>query len=67
MPIYEYRCKTCHKEFEVLQRIADEPLTTCLDCGSEVEKLVSTTAFQFKGTGWYVTDYKKNEAPTSAT
>lgn len=70
MPIYEYRCKKCKKEFEVMQKISDEPLSNCLDCGSEVEKLVSSTAFQFKGSGWYVTDYKKNtkpEAPSSAT
>lgn len=58
MPIYEYRCDRCNKVFEVLQKISEEPLTTCIDCGSKLEKLVSATAFQFKGSGWYVTDYK---------
>lgn len=68
MPIYEYRCKRCHKVFEVLQKISEEPLTTCIDCGAKVEKLVSSSSFQFKGNGWYVTDYKKKkEAPSSAT
>ena len=72
MPIYEYRCKSCEKVFEVLQRISEEPLNTCIECGEKVEKLVSNTAFQFKGGGWYVTDYKgktpkKEEAPNSAT
>ncbi len=71
MPIYEYRCDRCKKVFEVLQKINEEPLTTCIDCGSKVEKIVSTSSFQFKGSGWYETDYKgkktKNEAPTSAT
>ena len=68
MPIYEYRCKRCHKVFEVLQKISEESLTTCIDCGAKVEKLVSSSSFQFKGNGWYVTDYKKKkEAPNSAT
>ncbi len=72
MPIYEYQCDRCQKVFEVLQKISEEPLSICIDCGSKLEKLVSTTAFQFKGSGWYVTDYKsqnqkKEEAPNSAT
>jgi len=72
MPIYEYRCDQCNKIFEVLQKISEEPLTTCIDCGSKLEKLVSRSAFQFKGSGWYVTDYKnqkpkKEEAQSSAT
>jgi putative FmdB family regulatory protein len=58
--------------FEVLQKISEEPLAVCIDCGYKLEKLVSSTAFQFKGSGWYVTDYKsqnpkKEEAPNSAT
>ena len=51
MPIYEYRCKRCHKVFEVLQKISEESLTTCIDCGAKVEKLVSSSSFQFKGNG----------------
>lgn len=57
MPIYEYECLSCGKRTEVLQRIDDAPLAACPECGSAVRKLVSTPAFQFKGSGWYVTDY----------
>ncbi len=60
MPLYEYKCTECKKVFEILQRMNEEPLTECLSCGGKVEKLISPTAFQFKGTGWYVTDYKKD-------
>lgn len=71
MPIYEYRCVRCKKVFEVLQNINEEPLTTCIECGAKLEKLVSASSFQFKGSGWYETDYKskktKEEAPKSAT
>jgi putative FmdB family regulatory protein len=63
MPIYEYRCLKCGRTFEVLQRINEEPLQQCLHCDGKVEKLISATSFQFKGSGWYVTDYsrRKNE------
>lgn len=60
MPLYEYRCIKCDKSFEVLQKINEEPLTTCLYCQGEVEKLVSVSSFQLKGSGWYVNDYKKS-------
>jgi putative FmdB family regulatory protein len=56
MPIYEYQCLTCGKRTEVLQRFGDAP-PACPECGGEVKKLISSPAFQFKGTGWYVTDY----------
>ena len=59
MPLYEYHCKTCGR-FETLQRISDGPLAACPTCGGAVERLVSAPAFQFKGTGWYVTDYAKS-------
>ena len=58
MPLYEYRCNKCNKTFEVLQKINAGPLTECLYCSGDVEKLVSTSSFKFKGSGWYVTDYK---------
>jgi putative FmdB family regulatory protein len=61
MPLYEYRCCECEEVVELLQRIDAEPLKKCLKCGGSVEKLVSTTSFQLKGSGWYVTDYKKND------
>ena len=60
MPLYEYRCHQCGKTFERLQKFADEPLTIHEDCGGEVERLISAPSFQFKGTGWYVTDYGRN-------
>jgi putative FmdB family regulatory protein len=57
MPIYEYQCLSCGQRTEILQRMAEAPLATCPKCGGEVKKLVSAPAFQFKGSGWYVTDY----------
>jgi putative FmdB family regulatory protein len=60
MPLYEYKCHSCGKTFEVIQKFSDEPLETHPDCGGEVEKLVSAPAFHLKGTGWYATDYAKN-------
>lgn len=59
MPIYEYLCQSCGKKFEVLQKFSDEPLLIHPDCGGPVEKLISTSALQFKGSGWYVNDYAK--------
>lgn len=60
MPLYEYRCQSCGKKFEALQKFSDEPLTVHPECGGgPVEKLISSPSFQFKGTGWYVTDYAK--------
>lgn len=65
MPLYEYQCLNCGKKTEVIQRFDDAPLAACPSCGGEVKKLVSSPAFQFKGTGWYVTDYagKKGGGP----
>jgi putative FmdB family regulatory protein len=57
MPLYEYECLKCGKRSETLQRLDDPPLTTCEECGGELKKLMSAPAFQFKGSGWYVTDY----------
>jgi putative FmdB family regulatory protein len=59
MPLYEYKCQSCGKTFEVLQKFADEPLKTHPECGGPVEKLLSAPAFHLKGTGWYATDYGK--------
>lgn len=58
MPIYEYRCKICGKEFEVMQKITEEPLNACVNCKGELERLISTTTFILKGSGWYATDYR---------
>ena len=57
MPLYEYQCTKCGQRTEALQRLNVPPLTVCPQCGGELRKLVSAPAFQFKGSGWYVTDY----------
>ena len=59
MPLYEYRCEKCGRQFEVIQKFSDAPLTACETCGGRVERMISSPAFQFKGTGWYVTDYAR--------
>jgi putative FmdB family regulatory protein len=63
MPIYEYRCEKCGNIFEVLQRFSDDPVKIHEACGGAVEKLISHSAFQLKGSGWYQTDYAKSSAP----
>jgi len=62
MPIYEYKCRDCGASLEKMQRVSEAPLTVCEACGGKLEKQVSLSGFQFKGEGWYVTDYssKKN-------
>ena len=60
MPIYEYRCHKCGNTFETIQKFSDEPVTVHAECGGEVERLISKSALQFKGSGWYVTDYAKS-------
>ena len=57
MPIYEYKCKKCGKEFEVFQRMTDPVVKSCGSCKGPVQKLVSMSSFHLKGSGWYVTDY----------
>ena len=59
MPIYEYRCKKCAAQTEVLLRSSDKPPTRCAECGGRLEKLISSPAIQFKGEGWYITDYAR--------
>lgn len=60
MPIYEYKCNSCGKTFEKMEKFSDPPLTVHEGCGGHVERLISAPALQFKGTGWYVTDYAKS-------
>ncbi|MGB7925351.1 MAG: zinc ribbon domain-containing protein [Pyrinomonadaceae bacterium] len=64
MPIYEYECRKCKAHVEVLQKMGDKPLVKCRKCGGRLEKQWSSTSFQLKGSGWYVTDYagKKSDA-----
>jgi len=57
MPLYEYKCDKCGDVFEVRQRFADEPLQVHEKCGGHVERLISASSFQLKGSGWYATDY----------
>lgn len=64
MPTYEYRCDKCGKTFEVFQRITDDPVDKCQDCGGKVQRLVNATNFILKGSGWYKTDYGKKEVPS---
>ena len=59
MPIYEYECKKCGHRFEVIQKISDGPVKKCEKCKGRVERLISSPAIQFKGSGWYVTDYAR--------
>jgi putative FmdB family regulatory protein len=58
VPIYEYHCGKCG-DFEVMRKMSDKPLTTCPTCRRKVNKLISSTSFQLKGSGWYVTDYAR--------
>jgi len=60
MPLYEYECTKCGERTELLQRFDDEPLKVCPKCGGPVRKLLSAPAVQFKGSGWYVTDYARS-------
>jgi len=61
MPIYEYRCSNCGHELETLQKISDDPLKKCPACEQEqLQKLVSAASFRLKGSGWYETDFKKD-------
>ncbi len=67
MPLYEYQCKKCHHRFERIQKFSDPHVKKCPDCGGPVEQMISAPAVQFKGSGWYVTDYpKKSAAPASS-
>ncbi len=71
MPLYEYQCKKCGHRFEKILKFSDRPIKKCPECGGAVEQLLSAPAVQFKGSGWYVTDYAKkgsaaHAAPSSA-
>jgi putative FmdB family regulatory protein len=63
MPTYEYRCSGCKKDFEIVQRITEDPLKECPECGRPVERLIAATSFILKGGGWYQSDYGKREVP----
>jgi putative FmdB family regulatory protein len=65
MPIYEYQCAKCGKTIEVIQKMSDKPLKKHEQCGGSLTKLISAAGFQFKGTGWYVTDYARKSSGES--
>ena len=60
MPIYEYVCQKCGHHLEIIQKMSDKPLTRCPECRGRLEKVISQTSFQLKGSGWYVSDYGKS-------
>ena len=62
MPLYEYQCEACHARFEKIQKFSDPLVEVCPSCGGKVNKLLSSPAIQFKGTGWYITDYAKKSS-----
>ena len=64
MPIYEYVCQGCDYRFEVKQRVSDPPIATCERCGHAVNKVISSPAIMFKGSGWYITDYSNKLKPS---
>jgi putative FmdB family regulatory protein len=67
MPLYEYLCEACDNRFEVIQKFSDPPVETCRVCGKgPVQRLPSSPAIQFKGSGWYITDYAKKAGGDSA-
>ena len=64
MPIHEYKCKKCGIRTEALQKLRDKPLQKCRKCGGALEKLISSPAIQFKGSGFYITDYAHKNIPS---
>jgi putative FmdB family regulatory protein len=67
MPLYEYKCDNCGQRFELIQKFSDPPAETCPKCGSgPVQKQMSSPAIQFKGSGWYITDYARKDAGAGA-
>ena len=66
MPLYEYQCKKCGHRFERIQLYSDAMVKKCPECGGKVEQMISAPAVQFKGSGWYVTDYAKKSGGTSS-
>jgi putative FmdB family regulatory protein len=67
MPIYEYECQKCKSHTEAFQKVNDKPLTKCKKCGGRLEKMISRSAIQFKGSGWYVTDYASKATKSDKT
>jgi putative FmdB family regulatory protein len=66
LPLYEYQCRNCGRRVEKIQKFSDPPLTTCEECGGKLKRLLSSPAIQFKGSGWYVTDYARGSSSSSS-
>jgi putative FmdB family regulatory protein len=66
MPLYEYECKKCHHRFERIQKFSDPHVKKCPECGGPIEQVISAPAVQFKGSGWYVTDYARKSTPSKS-
>lgn len=66
MPLYEYKCDSCGSVFEVRQKFSDEPVTVHEGCGGKVQRLISASTFQLKGSGWYATDYARKNGGNKA-
>ncbi len=62
MPIYEYKCNSCGRIIEVMQKFSDKPLSRCPACSGKISRIISNCTFHLKGTGWYVTDYKRGDS-----
>jgi putative FmdB family regulatory protein len=67
MPLYEYQCKKCGHRFEKIQKFSDKMVKKCPECGGQVEQMISAPAVQFKGSGWYVTDYAKKDSSSASS
>lgn len=67
MPLYEYQCTQCSERVEIIQRLSDPPYSHCPKCGGDMKKLLSAPAIQFKGSGWYKTDYASKPAASSSS
>lgn len=67
MPLYEYECERCDHRFERIQKFSDPPVETCPKCGGPVHKLMSSPAIQFKGSGWYITDYARKDSAAAGS
>jgi len=67
MPLYEYQCKKCGHRFEKIQKFSDKMVKKCPECGGPVEQMISAPAVQFKGSGWYVTDYAKKGSSSASS
>ena len=67
MPLYEYECEACGHRFETIQKFSDPPVEKCPKCGGRVHKLQAAPAFQFKGSGWYITDYAKKSGSSASS